>query len=504
MAQRISRAKQSIKASGVPFQRADARGARAQRLGAVLHVLYLIFNEGYTTSSGPALHRERSVERGDPPDARGPRLAPRRRRGRGPARADAPDRRAPRGAHRAGGRADPARRSRIARLWDQARDRRGRRARHGGAVAGADRRRTSCRRPIAAVHDEAPRAEDTDWPQILALYGAAERMSDNPMVTLNHAIATAMVHGPAAGLALLTALDADARVGGSPPPRRRPRAPAGAGRRSRGGDRALRRRRGRPHDEHPGAGHLSATAGGAAERRAEVASCARRAQEQGEAMAAPPLPPGGADRVRRSVQREMFRDPGLPARRDSGGLGSDAAGGRRRRRTTSATKRVDITACRPQKESAKSASSRPSCQGARRTRREHVEPAEGARREARSDLRRRSRALSRTLATPPARREAPIRRLLRSSATWRDQNQSSRVLQRAAFPRASRTIPGQRTPSCWLSHMVKETSTAMSPCSRGERRATPEAAAIGCSSSPSSSSSSSSSSARSSVGCSTL
>ncbi len=56
---------------------------------------------------------------------------------------------------------------------------------------------------IAAVHDEAARAEDTDWPQILALYGLLMRMSDNPMVALNHAIAAAMVHGPAAGLELL-------------------------------------------------------------------------------------------------------------------------------------------------------------------------------------------------------------------------------------------------------------------------------------------------------------
>src|SRR5207344_1997379 len=67
---------------------------------------------------------------------------------------------------------------------------------------------------IAAVHDEAPRAEDTDWPQILALYGLLKRMADNPMVTLNHAIAAAMVHGPASGLALLAALDADARMAG--------------------------------------------------------------------------------------------------------------------------------------------------------------------------------------------------------------------------------------------------------------------------------------------------
>ena len=77
---------------------------------------------------------------------------------------------------------------------------------------------------IAAVHDEAARAEDTDWPQILALYGVLERMSDNPMVSLNRAIAAAMVHGPSAGLELLTALDADARMNGTLPPRRGARA----------------------------------------------------------------------------------------------------------------------------------------------------------------------------------------------------------------------------------------------------------------------------------------
>jgi predicted RNA polymerase sigma factor len=67
---------------------------------------------------------------------------------------------------------------------------------------------------IAALHDEAARAEETDWPQILALYGLLKRMSDNPMVTLNHAIAAAMVHGPAAGLDLLRVLDEDERMAG--------------------------------------------------------------------------------------------------------------------------------------------------------------------------------------------------------------------------------------------------------------------------------------------------
>jgi len=64
------------------------------------------------------------------------------------------------------------------------------------------------------VHDEAPSARDTNWPQILALYDLLRRMSDNPMVALNHAIAAAMVHGPDKGLGLLRALDSDARIAG--------------------------------------------------------------------------------------------------------------------------------------------------------------------------------------------------------------------------------------------------------------------------------------------------
>ena len=67
---------------------------------------------------------------------------------------------------------------------------------------------------IAALHDEAPRAEDTDWPQIVALYGLLLRMADNPVVRLNHAVATAMVQGPRAGLDLLDQLDTDQRLAG--------------------------------------------------------------------------------------------------------------------------------------------------------------------------------------------------------------------------------------------------------------------------------------------------
>ena len=100
MAQRISRAKQSIKASGVPFAMPD--GARARgAAGAVLHVLYLIFNEGYTSSSGPELQRTDLSDEAIRLARAVHALLPRRRRGRGPARADAAHRRAPRRAHRA-------------------------------------------------------------------------------------------------------------------------------------------------------------------------------------------------------------------------------------------------------------------------------------------------------------------------------------------------------------------------------------------------------------------
>src|SRR6185436_4467911 len=67
---------------------------------------------------------------------------------------------------------------------------------------------------IAAVHDEAPTAEDTDWPQIVALYGVLQQLAPGPMVTLNQAIAVAMVDGPRAGLDLLAGLDDDDRVAG--------------------------------------------------------------------------------------------------------------------------------------------------------------------------------------------------------------------------------------------------------------------------------------------------
>ena len=100
MAQRISRAKQRIKTSGVPF-RMPTDEERDERLDAVLHVLYLIFNEGYTSSSGTSLHRSDLSNEAIRLTRAVHRLLPRRRRSGGPAGADAPDRRATRRAHRA-------------------------------------------------------------------------------------------------------------------------------------------------------------------------------------------------------------------------------------------------------------------------------------------------------------------------------------------------------------------------------------------------------------------
>ena len=209
MAQRISRAKQSIKSSGIRFQ-LPTTAERTQRLRAVLHVLYLIFNEGYTSSVGRNLRRDdlsheamrlagivHNLEPGDTEvagllalmlltDAR--RLA--RTNAEGELISLAEQDRA---------------------LWDR------QQIADGIALLSATLPRGlvgpyQLQAAIAAVHDEAARAEDTDWPQILALYDLLRRMSDNPMVMLNHAIAVAMVQGPTKGLELLDALNSDAHL----------------------------------------------------------------------------------------------------------------------------------------------------------------------------------------------------------------------------------------------------------------------------------------------------
>lgn len=211
MAQRISRAKQSIKASGVPF-RIPTNEERAQRLRTVLHVLYLIFNEGYTSSVGPDLQRTelsreairltRAVHNLLPDDGEVAGLLALMllTDARRVARTGADGELIP-----------LTKQDRT--LWDQ------KQISEGIALITATLSKGSIgayqlQAAIAAVHDEATRAEETDWPQILALYSLLKRMSDNPMVMLNHAIAEAMVHGPSAGLELLAALDGDERLAG--------------------------------------------------------------------------------------------------------------------------------------------------------------------------------------------------------------------------------------------------------------------------------------------------
>jgi RNA polymerase sigma factor (sigma-70 family) len=212
MAQRISRAKQGIHTSGVPFQKPTPEET-AQRLGAVLQVLYLIFNEGYaatsgaqvlrTDLSGEAIRLTRMLHTLLPEDGEVAGLlalmllTDARRAARTGTSGeliplDAQDRS----------------------LWDAAM------VAEGVALISATLSKGSLglyqvQAAIAAVHDEATRAEDTDWPQILALYGVLMGLTDNPMVALNHAIATAMVHGPRTGLTLLDVLDKSGRLAGN-------------------------------------------------------------------------------------------------------------------------------------------------------------------------------------------------------------------------------------------------------------------------------------------------
>jgi RNA polymerase sigma factor (sigma-70 family) len=209
MAQRISRAKQTIKTTGARFD-LPPEPERAERLGVVLHVLYLLFNEGYTATSGTDLHRTdltmeairltRMLHRLIPLDGEVAGLLALMllTDARRPARTDADGSIVPLADQRRD-------------LWNSAQIEEG--------VALITRTLGSMtvgpyqlQAAIAAVHDEAPSAEETDWPQILALYEVLERVSPGPVVTLNRAVAVAMVDGPRAGLALLGTLDADERM----------------------------------------------------------------------------------------------------------------------------------------------------------------------------------------------------------------------------------------------------------------------------------------------------
>jgi RNA polymerase sigma factor (sigma-70 family) len=204
MAQRITRAKQKIRSSGLPFVM-PAADELPERLRSVLHVLYLVFNEGYTSSAGRRLRRHELASEGirlarvvhavlpDNGDVTGLLalmvLTDARRLARtGP-----------------GGELIPLAEQDRSR-WDQAMIEEG----VALAILAMTQGPTGdyqLQAAIAALHDEAPTAGETDWCQILALYGVLERMTGNPMVSLNRAVAAAMVHGPSAGLERLAPLE---------------------------------------------------------------------------------------------------------------------------------------------------------------------------------------------------------------------------------------------------------------------------------------------------------
>ncbi len=209
MAQRISRAKQSIKAAGATF-RLPPDDERAERLRVVLQVLYLVFNEGYSTSSGDDLQRTdltaeairlaRLLHAALPDDGEATGLlalmllTDARRDER--TRADG-----------ALVTLDEQDRSR----WDRAL------IDEGVALLSGVLGRTplgpyQLQAAIAAVHDEAPTAAETDWAQIIELYDLLVRVAPNPVASLNRVVAVAEVHGPETGLELLGELDADDRI----------------------------------------------------------------------------------------------------------------------------------------------------------------------------------------------------------------------------------------------------------------------------------------------------
>jgi RNA polymerase sigma factor (sigma-70 family) len=211
VAQRISRAKQRIKAAGAEF-RMPPPAERAERISAALHVLYLIFNEGYTASSGPTLQRVELTteairltrqlhallpEDGEVAGLLALMLLTDARR----AARTAPD----------GSLVPLAEQDRSA--WDAAAIAEGTEL-ITETLATAPVGPYQLQAAIAAVHDEAARAEDTDWPQVLALYNHLQALAPGPMVTLNRIVAVAEVHGPRAALEQLTAAAADPALAG--------------------------------------------------------------------------------------------------------------------------------------------------------------------------------------------------------------------------------------------------------------------------------------------------
>ena len=212
MAQRISRAKQTIKAAGLDFGPPPV-AERDDRLRVVMHVLYLVFNEGYVASSGElatradltieAIRLTRMLHAAVPAEGEVAGLLALMllTDARRAARVSADGSLVPLADQRRD-------------LWDADRIAEGvsliSRTLGAGPVGPYQ-----VQAAIAAVHDEAATSEATDWPQILALYDVLARIDPGPVVTLNRAVAVAMVHGPRAGLAELGTLDADTRMTGT-------------------------------------------------------------------------------------------------------------------------------------------------------------------------------------------------------------------------------------------------------------------------------------------------
>jgi RNA polymerase sigma factor (sigma-70 family) len=209
IAKRIVRAKQRIRDAGARFE-LPAPHERSERINVVLQVLYLVFNEGYTTSSGPGLQRPDLTAEA----IRLTRLLYRLLPGEGEvagllALMLLTDARAA---------ARTAADGQVVPLAEQRRDLWDATAVAEGQAILSDTLGTGPIGPyqlqaaIAALHDEARTAEETDWPQILALYDVLAQVAPGPVVTLSRAVALAEVRGPRAGLALLDSLDADDRM----------------------------------------------------------------------------------------------------------------------------------------------------------------------------------------------------------------------------------------------------------------------------------------------------
>jgi len=211
MAQRISRAKQTIREAGASFSMPPVEEIDA-RLRATMHVLYLIFNEGYTATSGSNIHRPdltreairlaRELRDIQPTDGEIAGLL---------ALMILTEARRPARTTRTGDLIALADQDRT--LWD-------RRLIHEGvelvseALASGPIGPYQLQAAIGAVHDEAASAEETDWPEVLALYETLDKIAPNPMATINRAVAAGMVLGPIAGLNLLASIEADSRIAG--------------------------------------------------------------------------------------------------------------------------------------------------------------------------------------------------------------------------------------------------------------------------------------------------